>query len=92
MVKPADPTAFSWNLPIGEAILNGGVGEVIASNSDKFQVGDLVYAGIDNVGLGLQQYTRLNSDDTKLVRKVSNPYNLPLSHWTGILGLSGLTA
>lgn len=79
--------SYSPAFPLHSVIPNGGVAEVLVSKTDKFQKGDLIYTFI-----GTQQYSVLTSEQLASARKIHNPYNLPLSHFTGILGMSGLTA
>lgn len=79
--------SYSPAYPLHSVINNGGVVEVIASKNEKFQKGDLLY-----VMTGTQQYSVLKEEQLSQARKIHNPYNLPLSHFTGILGMSGLTA
>ena len=59
------------------------LGEVVASNSDLFQVGDYAMGKI-----GWQEYGVMNARD---VRKV-DPNAAPISTSVGVLGMPGLTA
>ncbi|GAA0357622.1 NADP-dependent oxidoreductase [Streptomyces olivoreticuli] len=61
----------------------GAVGEVVASNSDAFAVGDHVLHG-----LGWREYAVV---DAKQAVKV-DPQVAPLSTYLGVLGMPGLTA
>jgi NADPH-dependent curcumin reductase CurA len=87
-----DPAMRAWlddrpsYLPpvgIGEVIRGAGVGEVIASNNDRYPVGTLVQGNT-----GVQEYAVL--DGAGLVR-VDPSLGTP-SMFLGVLGLTGLTA
>ena len=68
---------------IGEVMRAGAVGEVIASQHEKFAVGDTV------VGMfGIQDYAL---SDGKAVQKV-DPNAAPLPLYLGTLGMPGMTA
>ncbi len=68
------------------AVFQGATaGEVIASNSPAFKVGDKV-AG--NFGLGWQTHATV---DAKAIRKV-DVSRVPLSYYVGLLGMPGATA
>jgi NADPH-dependent curcumin reductase CurA len=68
---------------LGEALQGGAVGEVIESNAETIKVGDVV---LHNFG-----WRDLAAGPAKLFQKV-DPSAAPLSHYLGILGLTGLTA
>jgi NADPH-dependent curcumin reductase len=68
---------------IGEVMRAGAVGEVIASNQQKFPVGSHV------VGIfGVQEYALSNGKGVNLV----DPKAAPLPLYLGALGLTGITA
>ncbi|OEL15504.1 NADP-dependent alkenal double bond reductase P1 [Dichanthelium oligosanthes] len=69
---------------IGEALANFGVGKVIDSTHPGFNAGDLVW-GMS----GWEEYTLVTQPESLL--KI-NHTDLPLSYYTGVLGLTGLTA
>lgn len=75
--------SYAAAVEIGEAMEGGCVGEVIASNNDKFKVGDFVQ---DRFGW----QTHAVSDGTG-VRKL-DPAIAPLSTSLGVLGMPGITA
>ena len=89
-----DPTNRTWindtptYLPpvaIGEVMRAGGLGEVVASNSPDYQVGQLVQ------GLtGWQDYV-VASASAPLMTMPEIPGVTP-SHFLGVLGMTGLTA
>ncbi|MFN0183438.1 MAG: NADP-dependent oxidoreductase [Aquabacterium sp.] len=70
-----------------EQVMGGGtVGEVVASRSDAFAVGDKV------VGMGgWQQYQVVPAEQRGLLRKVDTTH-VPLSAYLGTVGMPGVTA
>ena len=93
-----DPTQRIWMdtidqymppVAIGEVMRGGGIGRVIASQSPKFQVGDLVTGSF-----GWQDFCCLAADDQSAARVVRVPGDLPipLPAMLGVCGLTGLTA
>jgi NADPH-dependent curcumin reductase len=88
-----DPTIRTWMddapgyLPpigIGEVVRSGGVGEVVASRSDRYQEGDLVFGM-----LGWQEYTVADAGDSSLTVL---PPGLDPTVAIGVLGVTGMTA
>ncbi|CAM8925690.1 unnamed protein product [Rhodiola kirilowii] len=75
---------FAGGIEIGQVIATYGVGRVLASNRAGFEKDDLV-SGLITWG----EYCVLKNGD--LITKL-DPAGFPLSHYVGILGLSGLTA
>ncbi len=78
-----NPAAYSAPVEIGGVMEADAVGEVIASNSGLFAVGDLAMGRI-----GWQEYGVMDARD---VRKI-DPDVAPISTSLGILGMPGLTA
>ncbi|RYG73339.1 NADP-dependent oxidoreductase [Lentibacillus lipolyticus] len=68
---------------VNEVIEGGSIGEVIESNSDQFQVGDVV-TGM----FGWQEYYVANADEVRPI----DPSIAPITTHLGILGMTGLTA
>lgn len=69
---------------LGEALANYTVGEVVDSTHPEFSAGDLVW------GMSAwEEYTLVTQ--TEGLFKINHP-ELPLSHYTGVLGMTGLTA
>jgi len=68
---------------VGQVMVGGAVGEVIASKHPQFKQGDFV-----NGAFGWQEYAR---SDGSGVRKV-DPARTPLSYYLGVLGMPGVTA
>ena len=79
------PGATSYTAPvaIGGVMEADAVGEVVASNSDLFAVGDFAMGKI-----GWQEYGVMDARD---VRRI-DPSAAPISTSLGILGMPGLTA
>jgi NADPH-dependent curcumin reductase len=72
--------------PLGQVMQGGTVGDVVASQSPKFKVGDKV------VGMGgWQQYSVVNAEQPGALRKVDTSH-VPLSHYLGAVGMPGVTA
>lgn len=86
-MRSPDVKSYSAPFQLGGIIDNGGVAEVVKSANPDFKEGDIIYTRV-----GTQQYSVLKKEELGQARKIHNPHNLPLSHFTGILGMSGLTA
>jgi NADPH-dependent curcumin reductase CurA len=72
--------------PLNEVMIGGTVGEVIASRSNRFVVGDKV------VGMGgWQQYQVADAAQTPFLHKVDTS-RVPLSAFLGAVGMPGVTA
>lgn len=72
--------------PLNAVMIGGTAGEVIASRSDRFAVGDqVVSAG------GWQEYQVLDVDGPHDLRKVDTS-RIPLSAYLGVVGMPGVTA
>ncbi|KAJ1255836.1 hypothetical protein BS78_K153500 [Paspalum vaginatum] len=75
--RMAASAALALGFAIGEALVNYGVGKVIDSTHPEFKAGDLVW-GMS----GWEEYS---------LKKI-NHTDVPLSHYTGVLGMTGVTA
>ena len=72
--------------PLGEVMIGGTAGEVVASCNDRFAVGDQV------VGMGgWQQYQVVDGSQTAMLRKVDTR-RIPLPAYLGAVGMPGVTA
>jgi NADPH-dependent curcumin reductase CurA len=72
--------------PLDEVMIGGTAGEVVASNSDRFAIGDRV------VGMGgWQQYQIVDGAQAGMLRKVDTS-KVPLSAYLGPVGMPGVTA
>ncbi|BAF29452.1 2-alkenal reductase (NADP(+)-dependent) [Oryza sativa Japonica Group] len=83
MTRHEVPSYVSDFIP-GEVLANFGVMRVISSGHPDFKAGDLVW-GIT----GWEEYTVINNPESLF--RINHP-KLPLSYYTGILGMPGLTA
>jgi len=78
--------SYAAEQPLNEVMIGGTAGEVIASRSDKFAVGDQV------VGMGgWQQYQLVDATKPGMLRKVDTS-RVPLSAYLGAVGMPGVTA
>lgn len=75
--------------PLGEPITAYSLVQVLKSSSAKFSPGDIVFGRFP-----VEEYSAVSAAilAQEIVRKVENPHGLPLSHFLGILGMTGLTA
>jgi NADPH-dependent curcumin reductase CurA len=82
-----DVRSYIAPVAIGAVMRAGGVGQVIASRSDKFAVGDYVSAGFD-----VQEYLTLGQDEMKRngVAKIDLQLG-SLTQWLNVLGMPGMT-
>ncbi|KAL7128011.1 hypothetical protein ABFS83_14G287600 [Erythranthe nasuta] len=69
----------------GSAITGYGVGRVVDSSNPNFKNGDLIW-GIT----GWEEYTLIKS--TQGLFKIQHTDDVPLSYYTGLLGMAGTTA
>ncbi|XP_062204149.1 2-alkenal reductase (NADP(+)-dependent)-like [Phragmites australis] len=83
MTKHETPSYVPDFVP-GEVLVNFGVSKVVASGHPDFKVGDLVW-GIT----GWEEYTLIPNPESLF--KINHP-ELPLSYYTGVLGMTGLAA
>jgi hypothetical protein len=72
---------------IGEVMRAGGVGEVVASKSPRFAVGDMV-SGVT----GVQEYWTGAADDREAAFHKIDPAMAPLPKYLNALGMPGMTA
>ncbi|KAJ4787579.1 Zinc-binding dehydrogenase family protein [Rhynchospora pubera] len=86
MTKHDEPPEFSYlsDFVPGEAIRSYGVCKVIESTYPNFKTGDYVW-GIT----GWEEYSLITTPEIFI--KINHP-ELPLSYYTGILGMTGFTA
>ncbi|OEL20225.1 2-alkenal reductase (NADP(+)-dependent) [Dichanthelium oligosanthes] len=73
-----DRPSYVPDFVLGEALVNFGVGKVIASGHPDYKVGDLVWGMT-----GWEEYTLVPKPETFF--KINHP-ELPLSYYTGVLG------
>ena len=75
--------SYAASVQIGQTIVGGAVGKVIASNAPSVAVGDHVTGN-----LGWQEYAIASGAELRRV----DPAVAPLSAYLGVLGMPGLTA
>uniref|UniRef100_A0A0A9FIZ7 Enoyl reductase (ER) domain-containing protein n=1 Tax=Arundo donax TaxID=35708 RepID=A0A0A9FIZ7_ARUDO len=83
MTKHEEPSYVPDFVP-GEVLVNFGVSKVVASGHPDFKVGDLVWGST-----GWEEYTLIPNPESLF--KINHP-ELPLSYYTGVLGMPGITA
>ena len=79
-----DRASYAANVQIGDVMVGGTVGEVVASNDPDFEVGDIVQAQIGWQGLWGCPWDRIYAKSIQTSR--------PVSTALGALGMPGLTA
>nr|AEL78826.1 ketone/zingerone synthase 2 [Rubus idaeus] len=87
MTKPLSdaPSSFLTFTP-GSPITGYGVAKVLESADARFKQGDLVWGFT-----GWEEYTVINATHIESLFKIENT-DVPLSYYTGILGMPGMTA
>jgi NADPH-dependent curcumin reductase CurA len=81
-----DSRSYAEPQPLGQVMIGGTVGEVVASQHPKFAVGDKV------VGMGgWQEYSVVDATQRGLLNKVDTTH-IPLSAYLGSVGMPGVTA
>ncbi|MES2038649.1 MAG: NADP-dependent oxidoreductase [Pseudomonadota bacterium] len=78
-----DAKSYAAPQVIGETMIGGTVGEVVASKNAKFSAGDKV--------IGMLGWSEMGVSDGLLLRKVDTTH-IPLSAYLGSVGMPGLTA
>lgn len=81
--RMSDAPSYTASVEIGDVMVGGTVGRVVASNSRDFATGDIVQGQ-----LGWQDYAVSNGTN---LRKL-DPDQAPVSTALGVLGMPGLTA
>jgi NADPH-dependent curcumin reductase CurA len=78
--------SYAQPQPLGEVMIGGTAGEVVASRHPDYAVGDRV------VGMGgWQLYSVVDGGQRGMLRKVDTTH-VPLSHYLGAVGMPGVTA
>ncbi len=84
--RMSEGKSYAKPQPLDAVMIGGTVGEVVASKSPRFQVGDKV------VGMGgWQQYHLADASAQGMLRKVDTTH-VPLSAYLGPVGMPGVTA
>ena len=82
----SDGAGIENKLQFGETMRGRGVGQVVASKNEAFQIGDYVHGKF-----GWQEYVISTASDYDMIYKVSQT-SLPISTSLGILGITGYTS
>ncbi|KAL5782000.1 hypothetical protein ACOSP7_007029 [Xanthoceras sorbifolium] len=86
MNKHQDNNVFTSFTP-GSPIKGFGVAEVVDSGKEELKKGDLIWGMT-----GWEEYTIISPSDDTLFKIPNTCTHLPLSYFTGILGMPGMTA
>jgi hypothetical protein len=81
--RMSDRTSYAEGFKLGETMTGGAVGQVVASNNDKWKVGDYV----SHFGGWREWYVSTGGDFQKI-----DPSLAPLPAYLGTFGMPGLTA
>jgi len=84
--RMSEGKSYAQPQPLGQVMVGGTVGEVMASRHPGFGVGDTVVGGG-----GWQLYSVVNAGTPGLLRKVDTS-RIPLSAYLGAVGMPGVTA
>ncbi|GIZ51245.1 NADP-dependent oxidoreductase [Noviherbaspirillum aridicola] len=82
-MRMEDVKSYAAPQAIGETMIGGTVGEVVASKHPKFKVGDKVQ--------GMFGWSEMGVSDGALLRKLDTTH-VPLSAYLGAVGMPGMTA
>ncbi len=84
--RMSEGKSYAQPQPLGQVMIGGTVGEVVASRHAAFQPGDRV------VGMGgWQEYSVVDATQRGTMRKVDTTH-IPLSAYLGAVGMPGVTA
>jgi NADPH-dependent curcumin reductase CurA len=82
-MRMEDVKSYAEPQAIGETMIGGTVGEVVASKNSKFSIGDKV--------VGMLGWAEMGVSDGVMLRKVDTTH-IPLSAYLGSVGMPGMTA
>jgi NADPH-dependent curcumin reductase CurA len=82
-MRMEDAKSYAAPQAIGETMIGGTVGEVLASKNSKYAVGDKV--------VGMLGWSEMGVSDGVLLRKLDTTH-IPLSAYLGAVGMPGMTA
>ena len=85
--RMSDRKSYAPPQPIGEVMIGGTVGEVLASRHADFAAGDTVVS----MG-GWQEYSVADGNGGALAPRKVNATRIPLSSYLGVVGMPGVTA
>jgi len=84
--RMSDAKSYAAPQPLGEVMIGGTVGQVVASKNERFAVGDNV------VGMGgWQEYLLVSASQRGVLQKVDASH-IPLAAFLGPVGMPGVTA
>ena len=83
----SDQKSYLPPIALGDVVRAGGLGQVIASESPRYQVGDVVSGWV-----GWQQYSIAEASGAGAMQVLRVSDKLPLEAYAGVLGMTGLTA
>lgn len=86
-MRDAKVESYSPPFPLGSVITNGGILQVLKSDSSDFKAGDLI-----NGFVGTEEYSIVPKEQLAGFKILDNPYNLDPKIFLGALGMPGLTA
>ncbi|NHZ43792.1 NADP-dependent oxidoreductase [Massilia aquatica] len=81
--RMSEAKSYAASQAIGETMIGGTAGEVVASKHPKFAAGDMV--------VGQLGWAEMGVSDGALLRKVDTTH-IPLSAYLGVVGMPGMTA
>lgn len=88
-MRDAKTESFFPTFTVGKPMFGFTIGQVVKSNNSKFAVGDIVYG----VGDFAEYALTLNAGDAYLeVRNEIKNSGIPISNYTSVLGIPGMTA
>lgn len=82
-MRMEDTKSYAAPQAIGETMIGGTVGEIVASKNPKFSIGDKV--------VGMLGWAEMGVSDGVLLRKVDTTH-IPLAAYLGSVGMPGMTA
>ncbi|MCU6433433.1 NADP-dependent oxidoreductase [Undibacterium sp. Jales W-56] len=82
-MRMEDAKSYAAPQAIGETMIGGTVGEIVATKNPKFALGDKV--------VGMLGWAEMGVSDGVLLRKVDTTH-IPLSAYLGSVGMPGMTA
>ncbi len=81
--RMSEAKSYAAPQPLGETMIGGTAGEVVASNNPRFAVGDMV--------VGALGWSEMGVSDGAMLRKVDTS-RIPLPAYLGVVGMPGMTA
>ncbi|MFZ6774245.1 NADP-dependent oxidoreductase [Undibacterium sp. SXout7W] len=82
-MRMEDVKSYAAPQAIGDTMIGGTAGQIVATKNPKFAIGDYV--------VGMQGWAEMGVSDGTLLRKVDTTH-IPLSAYLGAVGMPGMTA